>query len=328
MLGNAARAATLLAVISAAAAFCGPGAGMLARQRQSQSAATCRMQAAEGAPVLRRHALGIAAAGLVAGFAGPAFAEEVSAGPEITDKVYITLKVAGRTKALENKKWEKIIARDKRAGNNDGEDDVFTLVFGLYGKDAPETTENFKALVTGTLSAPCLDQDDAIGDEESFTQNQRKSLTKRSIYRQCLAQQDVPVGLQYSTGYQIIKDKRIDMGRINKLFRQAPNTQDSNTLLHDRAGLLSTAKGGGQFEFTITPGANAELDKTQMVFGEVIEGLEWVEFLNEVPATQGQFLEGAFKFSGKVIGDERAGLNAKYRPLRKISVAECGLVEG
>ena len=91
--------------------------------------------------------------------------------------------------------------------------------------------------------------------------------------------------------------------RVLAGFRQAPNTQDSNTLLHDRAGLLSTAKGGGQFEFTITPGANAELDKTQMVFGEVIEGLEWVEFLNEVPATQGQFLEGAFKFSGKVIGD-------------------------
>jgi hypothetical protein len=44
------------------------------------------------------------------------------AGPEITSKVYLVFKVAGRTKALENPKWEKIIARDKRAsGYTDAE---------------------------------------------------------------------------------------------------------------------------------------------------------------------------------------------------------------
>ena len=36
-------------------------------------------------------------------------------------------------------------------------------------------------------------------------------------------------------------------------------------------------------------------------------GEEVVELFNEMPATQGQFLEGAFKFSGKLIGGMRAG---------------------
>lgn len=36
-------------------------------------------------------------------------------GPKITDRVYFDFKISGRTKALVNPKWEKLIARDKRA---------------------------------------------------------------------------------------------------------------------------------------------------------------------------------------------------------------------
>jgi len=36
-------------------------------------------------------------------------------GAKITDRVYFDFKISGRTKALVNPKWEKLIARDKRA---------------------------------------------------------------------------------------------------------------------------------------------------------------------------------------------------------------------
>ena len=53
---------------------------------------------------------------------------------------------------------------------------------------------------------------------------------------------------------------------------QAPLNDDENGLKHNAAGLLSTVKNGGEFEFTLTPAPNAELDKTNIVFGRIIEG--------------------------------------------------------
>lgn len=55
-----------------------------------------------------------------------------------------------------------------------------------------------------------------------------------------------------------------------------------------------------------------------------MEGEEIVDLFNQTPTNQGQFLEGAFKFSGKVIGDERAKLDTKGRPLQKITVLRSG----
>ncbi len=89
-----------------------------------------------GAPAISRRAAVLASGALTVGWARSAMAlsEEAEeednsgagggsdAGPEITSKVYLVFKVAGRTKALENPKWEKIIARDKRAsGYTDAE---------------------------------------------------------------------------------------------------------------------------------------------------------------------------------------------------------------
>ena len=256
-----------------------------------------------------------------------------SGGPAITNKVFLDLKFSGRTKALENPKWEKIIARDKRASGSTeaefsqgGTDTIVRIVVGLYGKEAPETVDTFLKLVQGNLVVPCIDEDDAAGDPEDFGTSQRTKLTRRQIYKQCKAQEDRPVGYEYSQIWRVLKDERIDLGRINKQFRQAPNNEDYNTLSHNAAGLLSTVKNGGQFEFTITPKANPALDKTNIVFGRILQGEELVDLLNSTPATQGQFLEGAFKFSGKLIGDGRADLNTKNRPLQKITISKCGVL--
>ena len=162
-----------------------------------------------------------------------------SAGPVVTDKVFFEFKIAGRTKALENPKWEKIIARDKRASgyteaefSQGGTDSVVRVVFGLYGKEAPKTVETFLQLAKGELMAPCIDEDDAVGDPEDFSGSQRSKLTKRQIYKQCKAQEDKPVGYEYSQIWRVVKDKRIDLGRINKQYRQAPFNDDENALQH------------------------------------------------------------------------------------------------
>lgn len=87
------------------------------------------------------------------------------------------------------------------------------------------------------------------------------------------------------------------MGRLNKLYIVAPQNEDSNPLRHDAAGIVSVKKGGGEFEFTIAPAPNPELDEENVVIGRVLQGIEVVEALNRAPVSQGQFLEGAFKFS-------------------------------
>lgn len=171
-----------------------------------------------------------------------------SAGPMITDKVFFEFKIAGRTKALENPKWEKIIARDKRSSgyttaefSQGGTDSVVRVVFGLYGKEAPKTVETFLQLAKGELMAPCVDEDDAVGDPEDFGGSQRSKLTKRQIYKQCKAQEDKPVGYEYSQIWRVVKDKRIDLGRINKQYRQAPLNDDENTLQHRLEAMAITA---------------------------------------------------------------------------------------
>eukprot|EP00802_Teleaulax_amphioxeia_P015060 Tamp_15143.p1 GENE.Tamp_15143~~Tamp_15143.p1 ORF type:complete len:343 (-),score=69.65 Tamp_15143:538-1422(-) len=290
----------------------------------------------DGAAVPRRAAVLAGTAAAVLGWSRASFAAGDKGGaeePEITDKVYFDFKISGRTKALENPKWEKIIARDKRASgytdaefSQGGTDTTVRMVVGLYGEEAPKTVAAFLELAEGDLMAPCIDEDEATGDPEDFASSQRSKLTKRQIYKQCKAQEDKPVGYEYSQVWRVVKDQRIDLGRINKQFRQAPYNDDENSLKHDKAGLLSMVKNGGVFEFTMTPKANPKLDETNTVFGRVLEGEEVVELFNEMPATQGQFLEGAFKFSGKLIGDGRADLDTKNRPLQKITVLRCGVL--
>ena len=70
----------------------------------------------------------------------------------------------------------------------------------------------------------------------------------------------------------------------------AYTNDDANTLSHDRAGLLSMRRGGGSFEFGLTPAPNPALDATRLVIGEVSEdegegegGLRLVAALNAVP---------------------------------------------
>ena len=89
-----------------------------------------------------------------------------------------------------------------------------------------------------------------------------------------------------ATGY--VRSEMVDRAR-------AYTNDDANTLSHDRAGLLSMRRGGGSFEFGLTPAPNPALDATRLVIGEVSDdegeregegregGLRLVAALNAVP---------------------------------------------
>ena len=58
---------------------------------------------------------------------------------------------------------------------------------------------------------------------------------------------------------------------------------DSNFLRHDRAGLVSMKRGGGEFEFAITTRAAPALDADRIVVGEVVEGQGLLSDLAALP---------------------------------------------
>ena len=51
------------------------------------------------------------------------------------------------------------------------------------------------------------------------------------------------------------------------------------------SGLLSVRRGGGSFEFLLTPAANAKLDKEWLVIGQIMEpeGMQLLARLNSLP---------------------------------------------
>jgi cyclophilin family peptidyl-prolyl cis-trans isomerase len=50
---------------------------------------------------------------------------------------------------------------------------------------------------------------------------------------------------------------------------------DANLLRHDAPLLLTTPRGGGTYEFSITLAPNTQLDKDHLVFGKLLEVREW-----------------------------------------------------
>mmetsp|Transcript_14098 Transcript_14098/g.23402 ORF Transcript_14098/g.23402 Transcript_14098/m.23402 type:complete len:269 (+) Transcript_14098:65-871(+) len=148
------------------------------------------------------------------------------------------------------------------------------LTVGLYGTLAPQSVALFEGLCDGTLGT---------------------DLKYAGSFVSRIEQNKLILGGSLAGGSTLAISREIDKtGYVrSEIVNRAADfwNDDANTLSHDRAGLLSMRKGGGSFEFGLTPAANPALDATRIVIGEVLadengDNLRLIAALNDLPTRQ------------------------------------------
>ena len=126
---------------------------------------------------------------------------------------------------------------------NAEEKQYFRLTLGLFGKDAPVATAQFKALCAGTLAVPC--EPEPTFDAMTMERAARSTL---AVWKQCVASQAEPATYDGSQIWRVIQGRRVDAGAVRGKFalRDPPPTPPSEgaALKHSEAGLLSVRRGG------------------------------------------------------------------------------------
>jgi len=203
---------------------------------------------AEGAAGSRRAALG--AASLAAAFAGNE-QRAVAQEPKITAKCAFDIRL-GLSSAIKPRR----------------------VVIGLFGEEAPGLTGNFLKACSASIPGEA-------GQSARYQLSTVRSIAKDRV----IAFADFPGG---NFLFKRTAPSRGGMVKEEKIPLAGPDTktEETNELKHDAVGRVSMPKGGGTFNFLISPVANAPfLDKRNVVIGQVLEGLDVIEDINKIQTT-------------------------------------------
>ena len=191
-----------------------------------------------------------------------------------------------------------------------GTGEARTLPVGLYGDTAPASSALFRSLCEG--SVPGVAELSYRGSTASRIEKDRMIVLGKP-----------------SGGVAQYIDRTIDgTGYVrSELVNRADgyaNTDAGAPLGHSRAALVSMRRGGGAFEFALSPRANRALDAEWIVVGEVgAEGLPLLEEINKVPARKPTATSVVYGAAAKAGGDVRARIDQEFRPLLKVQISAC-----
>mmetsp|Transcript_24435 Transcript_24435/g.56289 ORF Transcript_24435/g.56289 Transcript_24435/m.56289 type:complete len:325 (+) Transcript_24435:26-1000(+) len=207
-----------------------------------------------------------AAAGLCVGALGAALSVRAAGEPKITAKVAFD---------LESKQTRSTLGKQAR--------ELKRIVIGVFEEEAPVLTRNFMQAATRTYpgkggrqvyykggSIKGLEPGKSVSFADFADGNLRLIVTQV----ESAGGTGAFVGTQ--TAYVPLPE-------------EDTLTNEENSLRHDKFGRVSMKKGGGTFDFQIAPAAEAPwLDKTNVVIGQVVEGLDVLEELNQSPTFRGK----------------------------------------
>ena len=246
-----------------------------------------------------------------------AIAADGPSDPAITDKVFIEFKGIANSNAAD----AGMPTKDR-------------IVIGLFGNDAPQPVSVLKQLVSKQgYRSKCKQLD-------TTRLLQKEQLEANKVYNACLENEDTTgVNYDYSSVWRIIKDERIDVGAVSGKFvaRENPSFEGKNNLSHD-FGVVSVRRGDdGGYGFRIFPGrkgssAAALLDEDNIVVGRVLEGMDVVERLNEMPVVKSSSVN-YMALTGGAKGTVAPSRACRYggpmycnenKPLRKVLIESTG----
>ena len=285
-----------------------------------QSSST-RLEAAVSSSNSRRELLlesllaGVAILSSGAAVVQPAFAEDTittttttSFIPEITDKIYIDIK-------------------------SPMDQESMRIVIGLYGKEAPNSTNMLKQIVSASgLAVNCKPRDTTRTFE-------KEQLEANKVYNSCIENEKKGVNYEYGTIWKIVKGERIDVGAVSGKFisREFPNwNEDTKRKLPIEYGTVTVQQGNESgFGFSIYPGTeDKQSDNNSIVIGRVLEGN--LQKLNDFPVvmTSSKFNYMAIVgSSGNRAAPSRACRYGsgefycnEFKPLQKLSIVGSGVV--